>query len=121
MCVIVLSVPWNRGALRRSRLKMTYCCCVRTALHLNTGEGGGSDVPDGASPRTSELHPNRILKGSLGSARLFGWKRKRPFRFGAQIDLEQQVCDGGRRSRLKVLNSVNGPVHTHISDRVGHI
>lgn len=30
---------------------------------------GGSDVPDGASPRTSELHPNRILKGSLGSAR----------------------------------------------------
>lgn len=105
MCVIVRAFLWNRSALRRSRLKMTWCCCVRTALHLNTGEGGregrGSDVPGGAfTPYFSARSKPQSKKQPRLGMRSFPNENVLSD-FPAQINVEQQLCDGRPASALK--------------------
>lgn len=40
ICVIIHPFAQHRSGLTRTRLRMTYCCCSRTSLHLNIVEGG---------------------------------------------------------------------------------
>lgn len=43
ICVIIHPFAQHRSELTRTRLRMTYCCCSRTSLHLNIVEGGESN------------------------------------------------------------------------------
>lgn len=79
ICVIIHPFAQHRSGLTRTRLRMTYCCCSRTSLHLNIVEGGesnrrgGQRKKDFASSHTCSFTRNPTAKSPY--EQLTRWNR----------------------------------------------
>lgn len=80
ICVIIHPFAQHRSGLTRTRLRMTYCCCSRTSLHLNicggresNRRGGEKKKKDFACSHTCSFTRNPTAKSPY--EQLTRWNR----------------------------------------------